>query len=89
MSSKLSKRATNWSRFSNKVIDHIENYTVPQYGDEGEDPMTNYTVEELLKQAEKYIKRHGRNAREGQDGLDKVKAVHCIQMAFDLIEELP
>ena len=33
----LSKRGQAWAIFSDMVAEHIENYTVPQYGDDGDD----------------------------------------------------
>jgi hypothetical protein len=56
---------------------------VPQYGDRGEDIITNYSAEDCIKQAEKYMKRFGKNKREGQEKLDLLKAVHYIQCAYD------
>lgn len=83
----MSKRADEWVDFALDVVDHIENYTVPQYGDKGEDPMTDYTPEELVKQVEKYMKRFGKNVRPGQQRLDMLKAAHCIQIAATKLKE--
>lgn len=83
----MSIRGRDWSEFSNDVLNHIENYTVPQYGDKGEDQATDYTVPELLKQAKKYIERHGKNQRPGQEQLDMLKAAHYIQMAATKMKE--
>jgi hypothetical protein len=79
----LSLRGCDFIHFADKVFNHIETYTVPQYGDKGEDQMTNYTAKELVQQSQKYMSRYGRNAREGQQELDFLKAVHCLQMAHD------
>lgn len=86
-SEKLSKRGKDWLIFASKVLEHIELYTVPQYGDKGSDLASEYTIEELLKQAEKYIKRYGRNQREGQQELDFMKAAHYIQMGATKYDE--
>lgn len=82
-----SKRAMEWIKFSHAVLDHIESYTVPQYGDEGEDLASNYTVQRCLEQVEKYLKRAGRNRRQGQDRLDLMKMAHYTQMAWRLLEQ--
>ena len=66
---------------------HIENYVIPQYGDKYEDPMSNWTVEQIAGQAEKYLKRIGKNSRDGQDKLDMLKLAHCSQMIYDKIKE--
>lgn len=78
----VSKRGQAWLKFASKVLQHIEEYTVPQYGDEGEDIATDYKVEDSLNGAKKYIARFGRNARDGEQFRDFLKAAHYIQMAF-------
>lgn len=83
----LSKRGKDWLIFASKVLEHIELYTVSQYGDKGSDLASEYTIEEMLKQAEKYIKRYGRNQREGQQELDFMKAAHYIQMGATKYDE--
>ena len=79
----ISKKGLSWAVFSMEVFEHIEKYVVPQYGDKGDDLCTTYSIEECLKQAKKYIERYGKNAREGQQKLDFLKAAHFIQMAFE------
>lgn len=79
----LSQRGKDWIEFSAQVLAHIEGYTVPQYGDKGEDEVSNWTVEDCLKAVSKYRSRHGKNSREGQDELDMLKMAHFIQIAFE------
>jgi len=79
----ISQRTKDFISFTARVIEHIENYTVSQYGDKGQDICTEYSIEECLRQAEKYIKRYGKNAREGQQELDFLKAAHFIQMGYE------
>jgi hypothetical protein len=81
-----SKRGEDWEDFSEEVYNHIESYTVPQYGDKGTDQITNWTVEDCVKAIQKYCARHGRNSREGQDRLDLIKIAHYAQMAWDKAE---
>lgn len=83
----LSLRGQEWEAFAAKVGRHIETYTVPQYGDKGEDQASGYTTEDHVKQAMKYLNRFGRNARPGQQGLDFLKAAHYIQLAATTFEE--
>jgi len=77
-----SKKGRAWDLFAEEVFSHVEDYVVPQYGDDGEDPYAENGPASLLNQAEKYIKRHGRNMRVGQEKLDLLKAAHCLQMAY-------
>lgn len=72
-----------WVRFAYAVHQHIEDYTVPQYGDHGEDLATNYTKKDCMNAVAKYKARRGRNAREGQAELDEMKIVHYLQMAVE------
>jgi hypothetical protein len=71
--------------FSYAVKRHIDEYAVPQYGDEGSDLASSYDAEDCIKQANKYLARFGKNSRAGQEQLDLKKAAHYIQMAHDLL----
>lgn len=82
-----SKRGASWSAFAQRVLEHIEEYTVPQYGDAGQDQVTNYSTEERVKQCQKYLDRFGRNAREGQQELDFIKIAHYTQLSLEKYEE--
>ena len=57
---KTSKRGFNFMMFACEVLDHIEEYTIPQYGDEGEDQITEWTAEDCLKSLKRYIARYGK-----------------------------
>jgi hypothetical protein len=77
----FSKRSIDFFVFVHtKVIPHIEDYTVPQYGDKPNDNVESWTAEMCFKTCEKYFKRHGNNQREGQDILDAIKMVHWLQL---------
>ena len=81
----MSKRGQAWKKFAEKVYEHIELYTVPQYGDEGDDLITGYTAEKCIECVNKYAKRFGSNQREGQELLDMMKIAHYAQCAYDKI----
>lgn len=78
----LSKRGSEWREFSAMVLHHVENYTVAQYGDAGDDQVTNYTAEDCVKAIGKYASRFGTNQREGQDTLDLLKIAHYACLAL-------
>ncbi len=78
----MSERGKEWIEFALQVDDHINNYTVKQYGDKGNDLATLYTPEDFVKQIKKYCERHGKNARPGQDKIDMIKIAHYAQMAW-------
>jgi len=83
----LSDRGNDWVDFHYGVLHRIENYCVPQYGDKGNDHVSSYSAAECVRQAEKYLKRFGRNSRPGEEVLDMLKAAHFIQMAAMKLEE--
>jgi len=79
---KDSVRLQEWRKVSKMVEDHIINYTTEQYGDEGEDDVTDYAVSDCVMQVRKYMGRYGRNVREGQQVLDFLKSLHYNQLAL-------
>ena len=46
-----------------RVLDHIEDYTVPQYGDYPHDQMVDASIEEVKGNIKRYLNRIGTNAR--------------------------
>jgi hypothetical protein len=87
-----SKRGKEWEEFSQAVLNHIEKYTVPQYGDMGEDLCSEWSTEQIVKTIEKYLTRFGKNSRPGQDSLDLLKIAHYACMAYSKmspVKELP
>jgi len=77
-----SKRGKAWLEFSSLVLQHIEEYTVPQYGDEGDDLADDYEPEDALRNITKYVKRFGKNARPAEQTRDFVKIAHYAQIAY-------
>lgn len=78
-----SEREKQWIEFSERVRTHLRDYTVPQYGDVGEDEITGYSVEDCVNQVAKYAKRYGNQSRDGQQELDFVKIAHYTQCAWE------
>lgn len=84
----ISAKALDWLSFSDSVVNHIENYVIPQYGDKGKDPYSENELIEFLKQIDKYTKRNiNGNKRDGQLKLDLLKIAHCAQMAFEKLDD--
>ncbi len=83
----MSSRGDDWKKFADQIHQHIETYTVPQYGDKGVDQATEYNSSDHVKQAKKYLARYGTNSRPGQEILDLKKAAHYIQMAAMELEK--
>jgi len=74
-------RTAEWLEFAYKVADHIENYTIPQYGDKGKDQATGWSIDHCIEQTKKYANRFGKNQRPGQEMLDFMKGCHYLQIA--------
>lgn len=81
-----SNRAKAFNQFADKVINHIDGYTVPQYGDSPNDNVESWNSEDCYKQAEKYIKRRNTSRRPDEKKLDILKAVHYLQLAAEKME---
>jgi hypothetical protein len=75
-------RIDEWKQFSELVEDHLRSYTIPQYGDKGEDSITSYSVETCMDNIKKYVKRYATNQRPGQESLDLFKLVHYACCAY-------
>lgn len=82
-----SLRAVEWIRFAKEVLEHIENYTVPQYGDKSEDQCTEFSESDFITQMKRYLNRYGKNAREGQQQLDLLKIAHYACMLHTKLSE--
>ena len=81
------KRGAEWKEFSDKVLTHINTYTVPQYGDIGEDQIDDWSIEACLLAMIKYPKRNGHNIRPGQDKIDMLKVAHYACFVYNKLEE--
>jgi hypothetical protein len=77
MDAKLSQKSLQFLNFSLEVIEHIENYVVPQYGDLPDEMIENFTIEDLQSQTKRYAGRVGKNSRgKIEDHRDCLKLAH-------------
>lgn len=83
----LSKKSNEWLNFAYTVINHVENYSVPQYGP---DITLNSDVEnpkDCMKYISKYIQRYGSERRGRIEELrDLLKIAHFAQIAFHMMQ---
>jgi len=82
----LSCRGEEWIKFGSRVLEHIEIYTVPQYGDAPDDQVEDWSPEMCVMTIKKYCSRFGNNSREGQEKIDLLKIAHFAQIAYDKLE---
>lgn len=80
-------RSVEWLRFAKEVLEHIETYTVPQYGDKGSDQCSEFNDTDFITQMKRYLNRYGKNAREGQEKLDLLKNAHYSCMLHAKLTE--
>ena len=80
-------RGQQFEWFANQVIEHIETYTVPQYGDYPNDQVEEWTPELCIAQIRKYSARFGKNSRENQELLDLIKIAHYAQIAYSKMKK--
>lgn len=83
-----SKRGMEWVKFASKVLRHVEYYTVPQYGDAGDDVVTDLSADDIIPYIQKYAKRQGRGARgRQQEKDDMLKMAHYACLRLSKMEE--
>ena len=58
-----SNRLLLWDCFSEEVGRHVEEYTVPQYGDFPDDNVASWSADDCIKQIQKYGNRMDSNSR--------------------------
>lgn len=76
-------RLKEWDEFSCMVREHIEQYTIPQYGNAPDDQVGAWTAMDCLNAIKRYLGRYGRNARGDEDQIrDFLKIAHyaCIAL---------
>jgi len=72
-----SERANRWRRFSKTVINHIEKYTVPQYGDWPNDQLCEFEIKDIIREMKRYINRAETSCRGYDEQLrDCLKLAH-------------
>jgi hypothetical protein len=81
---KISNRGKEWQRFSQVVAEHIEKYTIPQWGDNPFDQLaTDWTEADCILAIKKYINRAGKNSRGPEEDLrDLLKIAHYACVAW-------
>lgn len=85
-----SKRGYEWVAFSSQVLDHIEQYTIPQWGDKPNDQLhTEWTINDCMLAIKKYANRAGKNSRGPDEDLrDLLKIAHYACVAWHKRQEL-
>jgi hypothetical protein len=81
----MSERGREWTMFAQAVLNHIEGYTVPQYGDKGEDRASEYGHETIKEHIGRYRDRIGSGARgHAESKRDFLKMAHYASFGWYL-----
>lgn len=82
-------RGKQFAEFAADVVIHVDEYTIPQYGDSPDDMVETWTAEHVRNQMQKYLKRMDGNGRGSDDNLlSCLKIAHYAAILRDkLIEE--
>ena len=76
-------RVADFHIFSSVVLEHIKEYTIPQYGDSPGDEVDSWSAEQCVKAIQKYTKRHEACQRGRLELLrDLIKIAHFSAIAF-------
>lgn len=82
------KRGMEWIKFAALVLRHVENYTVPQYGDAPDDLVSELDAHDCIPHLQKYATRAGKGQRgREQEKLDMLKIAHWACMRLTKMEE--
>jgi len=77
-------REKQWEDFSTKVMDHIKNYTIAQYGNSDVDQIDGFSVDDCWKNVERYFNRRHSNVRgKVEQKRDILKIAHYMCFIYD------
>ena len=83
----MSNRRTEWTDFSVRVEEHIENYTVPQYGDYPNDQLTGWSFADCITSIKRYANRATTNSKSIEETKrDMMKIAHYACVALSKLE---
>lgn len=78
-------RIIQWEKFSDQILKHIEQYTLPQYGnDTGNEQVDSFTIEDCFQNILRYVNRRHARIRGNKEALrDLLKIAHYASFAYD------
>lgn len=83
-----SNRTNQFKVFAGKVEEHIENYTVKQYGDAPHDQLSTATRDDVVYNIKRYVARLNTGCRGRVEAKrDVLKLAHYLQVLYSLMEE--
>jgi len=86
----MSNRSDEFMVFASEVMEHIDVYTVRQFGDKPNDQVEAWTPEDCMKAIRKYYKRFGTGQRgQIEQERDMLKIAHYAALAWIKMREEP
>ncbi len=71
-----SKKAQQFAEFADRVVEHIDNYVVPQYGDHPDEMLETLALKDVQYQLQRYAKRIVDSSRPNELVRDYIKIAH-------------
>ena len=79
----MSNRGKEWGEFSALVAAHVDEYTVPQYGDAPHDPVSNFSEHDIAMCLQRYVNRMETGQRGPEDRQrDLLKIAHYCGVLY-------
>lgn len=76
-----------YTQFMHFVLEHIDNYVVPQYGDFPDKTVAKFTTEKIQGKLEAYVDRVGKSSRGPEDALrDCLKIAHFACYLYAILK---
>lgn len=81
-------RLQEWWNFSDDVEEHIQEYTIPQYGDYPQDQLTTTTNECIVHDMKRYLNRFGKGQRGIKEAMrDMLKVAQYAGVLYNRLQQ--
>jgi hypothetical protein len=82
------QQSKEWAEFAVSVLQHIEEYTIPQYGDAPDDQASKFTGHDIAVNLQRYVNRLESSRRGFEDAQrDLLKITHyCAMLYFQRLQ---
>lgn len=81
-------RLQEWWNFSEDVEEHIQEYTIPQYGDYPQDQLTTTTNECIVHDMKRYLNRFGKGQRGHREAMrDMLKIAQYAGVLYNRLQK--
>ena len=85
----MTTKIDEWAIFSAAVMDHIDEYVVPQYGDYPDEMIEEFNLRDIQKQLGRYVKRIEFSSRGIEDSIvDSLKIAHYACYLHTKLKEI-